>query len=934
MDNGPWERLQEWFDRAYDLPPEEREALVTALAEEDAPLAGQLRGLLAHKDAASAWEDREAPARAGVIEALYRRGPLPETAPDEEPVPDRIGPFLPQKLLGKGGMGVVYLARQLEPVERLVALKLLRRKGRADGLPERFQREYRMLALMAHPHIAQIFQAGTSADGRPYFAMEYIDGEPITVFCNRRRLSLDRRLDLMRDICAGLQHAHQKGIIHRDLKPSNLLVTQKENRAVAKIIDFGIAQPRDWSRRELEGDPAAFYGTLTYMSPEQMGEDKGPDTRTDIYALGAVLFELLTDAPVIDPALLREAREQGRPPRIDARTPVRPGTRLADAENLADIAAKRDTTPAKLVRAVRGDLDWIVTRALAPKKADRYAAVTELDEDLRRYRAGLPVMAAPDRFLYRTRKFLARHRAVSALAFLLIVTLAVGVAGLTRLWLHAEEARKETATALERAREGERFLLDYLAQPNPNDRAADVRGRFDAMETLLQDRGERPPSLRAAYHLVLGKAAYGWGLYEKAREHLESSREFWDMAAHTPFGERFETADFLARTYRRLGRFKEAETLYREQLGHQAAVLGEEAADTLRTRSELAATLTAAGRHDETIELCTSLLPAQLRMLGEKHGDVSLTRVTLGNALVGLSRFAEAEKEFRTALAIQWELWGPEDSRTLATENNLANGLASKGAYEQSERLYRRVLAVRTRVLYKDHPHTLSTMHGLARVLYHLGKLTEADELLRTVFEKRREALGPNHGQTLATQNNLALFYRRSGNDDRAIAMLREIIGIYTNQGEAAHPRCLRARNNLGNVLIQQGRSGEALPLLLETRDLKEQHPGRESRSYLDTLCTLAEAYQQEGNLEPAEDLFRETLAYATAYLEPGDYRHPQYRAYLALCLAAMGRENEADDVLKECLTFFQVRSLSPPAWLSRMENRRQCMREAGPAEP
>ncbi len=410
-----------------------------------------------------------------------RTGLQPEAA-DSRPLPERIGPYRVVRVLGEGGMGIVYLAEQEPPLRRLVALKVIKIGMDTRDVLARFDLERQSLAMMNHPHVARVLDAGTTEQGRPYFAMEYVPGLPIVEYCDRLRLATRERLELFVQVCQAVQHAHQKGIIHRDLKPTNVLVMVEEGRPVPKVIDFGVAKATHHRLTERTAFTAQgiLIGTPEYMSPEQAALDGlEVDTTTDIYSLGLLLYELLVGALPFDGKTLREAGYDEIRRIIREEEPVRPSlclTRLGPVG--AEIAHRRHTNVTSLRKQVRGDLDWITLKAIEKDRTRRYASASEFAGDITRYLNGEPVVASPPSVLYRTRKFIRRHRLGVAAATLVVASLAAGLAVSTALYVQVRAAREQSdhqsylaniaaAAAHVRATEGNDARRRLLAAPAP-----------------------------------------------------------------------------------------------------------------------------------------------------------------------------------------------------------------------------------------------------------------------------------------------------------------------------------------------------------------------------------------------------------------------------------------------------------------------------------
>ena len=467
--------------------PAARAAYLDVACGDDAALRRRVEALLAAHDGAgrflepdssgmseTAAPETEEATRASVPETRPRRNWRPGntdrtarlTTIAGAPPADRPGGFVAGQViagrytllevLGEGGMGTVYRADQTEPVKRQVALKLIKIGMDSRAVLARFDAERQALALMDHPNIARVYDGGTTATGQPFFVMELVNGVPITEYCDRQRLSVRARLELFVAVCQAVQHAHQKGIIHRDLKPSNVLVTEVDGRPTPKVIDFGVAKATEFKLTDQSlADTGAIVGTPAYMSPEQADPSSMDiDTRTDVYALGVILYELLAGSPPIDAKqfqrgafleMLRMVRE------VD---PPRPSTKVSTAEALPSIAASRDIEPAQLKRALRGDLDWIVMKALEKDRGRRYETANGFAADVLRHLAYEPVLAAPPSRAYRLRKFVRKHRGAVIAASLVVLALLGGIAGTTWGLIRADQGAGRRSEASHRARRG------------------------------------------------------------------------------------------------------------------------------------------------------------------------------------------------------------------------------------------------------------------------------------------------------------------------------------------------------------------------------------------------------------------------------------------------------------------------------------------------
>ena len=385
----------------------------------------------------------------GVVDLLDRLVPagLEQTAaylPSEQPGTVVAGRYKLLESIGEGGMGTVWVAEQTQPVRRKVALKLIKPGMDSKSVLARFEAERQALAVMDHPNIAKVLNGGLTETGRPFFVMEYVKGVPITEYCEAARLSISERLQLFVQVCQAVQHAHQKGIIHRDLKPSNILVAPYDDRAVPKVIDFGLAKAihQPLTERTLHTDHAAVLGTPLYMSPEQAQlNNLDVDTRSDLYSLGVLLYELLTGTTPLEKQRFKEAAWDEVRRIIREEEPPRPSMRLSSSQTLPALAAARQTEPAQLTKLVRGELDWIVMKALEKDRTRRYDTANGFASDVQRYLDDEPVLACPPSTGYYLRKLLRKHRAAIAIAATFAVVLLVAAAVSTWQWREAEAAR-------------------------------------------------------------------------------------------------------------------------------------------------------------------------------------------------------------------------------------------------------------------------------------------------------------------------------------------------------------------------------------------------------------------------------------------------------------------------------------------------------------
>ncbi len=732
--------------------------------------------------------------------------------------PARIGPYDIIQLLGEGGMGVVYEAEETAPVRRRVALKLIR-----SGLDEtkdvlaRFDAERRAIAVMNHPGIARVLQAGSTETGEPYFAMELVRGLPLTEYCDTKRLALRDRLQLFIGICEAVQHAHQKGVIHRDLKPSNILVTDEDGRPQPKIIDFGIAKALGPQASENVAKTMAGFamGTVAYMSPEQASSTTiDVDTRADIYSLGVMLYELLVGHLPIDPVEVGLYEFLARLANGDTNPPT-PSMGLATAAAKSEsIAQRRRTDPRHLKQELRGDLDWITMKAMHPDRSLRYETANALGLDIRRHLANEPVTARPPSTKYRLEKFVRRHKVGVVTASVASVLVVASSVMATVGFLRATRAEKAAAQEAEAAKQVADFMVDLFRQSDPN-----VQQRQNVTAQTLLEQGIRrvstdlasQPLLQARMMQTMGSVQSALGKFTEARVLLENvlrtreqllgrddvmlgetltslgevTRDRGELDAADAYLTRAlkireanlspaspelgTTLSILATLRYRQERLAEADTLFQRVLAIDAVARTPGDPRTLRDMRGLAAVYRRQKRVKEADSLWLVTLERQKQALGPEHPDVGRTLSNLGANAYTDGRFSDAARYYADARPIIERAVGKEHLDVARVVGNQGEVLWKLKRLDEAEPLLRQALGMKERLLTPGDPSIAITQNALAGVMRDAGKMAEAEALYRKALTIREA--GKNPGDLAETLREYATLLRSTKREAEAVQL-------------------------------------------------------------------------------------------------------------------------------------------------------------------
>jgi serine/threonine-protein kinase len=865
-----WQQIDRLFAAALERPGAERAAFLAQACGDDSELRREVQALLASSAEAEAVLGESATGFAAPILAALH-GELD----DEERIRaagERLGPYRILEEVGRGGMGAVYLAERADDeFRKRVAIKLVKRGMDTDEVLRRFRSERQILAFLEHPHIARLYDGGASDDGRPYLVMEYIEGRPITAYCDERRLGIDERLALFQTVCQAVQFAHQNLVVHRDIKPSNILVTSE---GVVKLLDFGIA-------KLLADDPQhgspptrteARVMTPEYASPEQF-RGMPVTTASDVYALGVVLYELLTGrrpfarsargAPAAEQTLEQEA---DRPSTVITRQDegaarsAPAGTPTPDA-----IAEARSTTVDRLQRRLRGDLDTITLKALDPEPERRYQSAERLLEDVKRHMQGVPVTARAATVGYRARKFVRRHRvgvAAGSGFALLVATLAL--VHNTRITRERDRAQLEA----DKARASIEFMVDLFEGADPDKALGDTLTVFELLEmgaTRMEQSPVRQPAVRATIQNMLGTLYVKLGEYQRARRLLEGA------------------------------------------LATRRGLYGAEHEEIAQTQRDLADLLSKEGDYAAADSLFRRTLASERLRLGTDNSSVAAILNHWGYMLAYSGKYEEAEPRFREALRILTTLPGDHRKEIAASKYGLATLRFRAGEHDQAEALFREVLATR-RELYGDlHNQVVDALEDLGNTLYEKDDYGAAEGLLREALAKRRKLLGPDHPAVSTALNNLALVPSVLGQYERADSMLRESLSIVEKHVGKEHRDFGMTLSNLGWVSLRKGDLETAEAQFREALGIMQRASGKESDDAGLLLGNLALALQRKRAYGESERLYREALAVRTKVHGAASMQVAWRKYALADLLREARRYGEAERLHRESLALRQT---------------------------
>lgn len=936
MNNARWKRAKALFEMAQHLDSDAADALLERRCGDDRELLRRVKAMLrAHQETGFL----EQPALGSDFN-INRKGGQFASGEDDSPPDPMIGRTVDRyrivDRIGDGGMGAVYVAERADDTyTKQVALKIIKRGMDTETIVRRFEAERQILANLDHPDIARLIDGGTTDDGRPYIAMEFVDGEPIDEYCDKHILSIRERTELFRKVCAAVHAAHQNLIVHRDLKPSNILITRNGN---VKLLDFGIAKVLDPDKTELTRTvPNERRLTLRYASPEQV-RGESITTASDVYSLGVILFELLTGAMPhmqtatdsrrdIEDAICKE--DPLRPSNAVQRTDDDSDSETA-TEELEARAKHRGVDLKSLQRQLCGDLDTILLMALRKEPQRRYGSAEQFGDDLGRYLNGLPVIARPDTWWYRTSKFIGRNAIGTSIAATGLLLLTGLLALVLVLYADATESRSAMAAERDRAVRSEQLAEQRLHEAETKAAIAEAVNRFlnedllaaadteissgenvtvhevldsaaMTVETAFQDQ----PEIEAAVRLTIGTAYRSLGQYDRALSHLTEAIRLRETALGEQHADTWLARKAHALLVRDMGQYREAEQLFQDVIEALDRRLGPEDHRTLDTRNHLAGLWLRQGRIDDAVTLHERVLEDCLDALGRRHRVTIEAMHNLGVAYQEQGDYDRAESMFMEALTLMRDVFGPNHGRGLVILNALGTVYAATGRLRETEALFEEVARKQKDRLGERHPSTLVAMSNHGTILMRLGEMEQAESILRRTIELRSEVLGEDHPNTLRTKNSLAVLYFNQGQLDMAAPLFEEVYELRLEQLGPEHPNTLNSLNSLAATYRNLERYDEAERMFTMLLETQRNTLGERDRTTLNTMYNMGQLYQRMDRYEESLDIMTQVYQTAQEILPDDHWDLGTYLSGIARSLKGLERFDESLEHYQQAFSIY-----------------------------
>jgi tetratricopeptide (TPR) repeat protein/tRNA A-37 threonylcarbamoyl transferase component Bud32 len=774
----------------------------------------------------------------------------------------RIDRYKLLSVLGEGGMGIVYLAQQDSPVKRQVALKVIKPGMDSKSVLARFEAEQQALALMEHPHVARVHDAGLTPSGRPYFVMEHVKGIPITEYCDKHRLSIEERLRLFIHVCEAVQHAHQKGIIHRDIKPSNILVTIEDEQASPKVIDFGVARAisQPLTERTLHTEQGQFVGTPEYMSPEQADpNNQDIDTCTDVYSLGVVLYELVAGVLPFDPQTLREHGIDGARKVICEKEPQTPSTKLSQTsiEEVNNSAQRRRTNQKQLQRKLQGDLDWITLKAMEKDRTRRYASAGELAVDVQRHLNNETVTAGRPSVVYKARKYVRRHRAIVIGLAAVLVVLIIGTI-VSLIFAFKAERIGDEATIIAKFLQEDVFGAMNAAERGG--RKMDIKEALDSASEEVSRKFGDYPLVEASIQKTLGGLYAKATHFEEGESHLKRSQEIFTRELGREDIKTVEVLDHLGRLYWGWWRYRDAEQYLSEAFAARNRLLGPEHPDTLKTKRWLGWTYYAEGYVRKAEQTLAETYQSTLQIFEQSHPEALECTFFHGCALLACGRYSEADETLTHTLELSSKALNPTHPLRAFPSALLGRLYSRQGRYVEAENLLSSALQISRQAWGEHNGGTFHNVAALAENYARQCQVATAENLLLEsvqIGKNDKESHSEVEVQTLPYPAFFYLWRRRYNDAEDSVKNAHSAsLAAYGTE----HPITLLNTIVLGMVLREQGRYNEAEKQLREAVDFIQEYLTDDGVMTAGALHELAVLYQKQGKHVEPERLHLEVL--------------------------------------------------------------------------
>lgn len=896
MTTDKWKQLKEIFSAALECNSSDRETFIKHACGNDKELLQEVRSLLAAHEQPGPLDNSSQLLKDSLFTPLK----------SQDINGSKIGPYTILDELGHGGMGSVYLAERTDgQYDRRVALKLLRTGFTTETQTRRFLTERQILANLIHKNIARLLDGGVTQDGQPWFAMEFIDGLPIDQYCDKKKLSVEKRLQLFSNVCNAVQYAHRKLIVHRDLKPSNIYV---EDNGTVKLLDFGIAKALKPDEILSAQIPVTKTGLLpltpAYASPEQI-KGESVTTASDIYQLGVMLYELLTG--------FTPYNISGRTPSeieqiICERAPTRPSTaitRIPDDGNPVtpqQICMARKTDPNQLQQQLRGELDIIVLKAMHKEPERRYESADHFATDINNFLTGKPVFAHPDSIVYRTRKFVVRHKlgVSSAIAmFLLIIGYAITIT------YHSQRTRTALEQAKQEMAKAEQitgFLMDMFEASDPSESLGENITARQLLENgvLEAEQLQQQPEVQGQMLDLTGRVYMNIGEYDKAENLLQRAFRLRQNHFSEPHNDIAESLHNLGILYWNNGYYKEAEEYLRDALKMERELFGDSHESIANTMTSLAIVLKELREFEEAEPLYRQALAMNREIYGDEHESVAYDLNNLGNFLESQGEYRDAREYYLESLALYRELLGDTHPQIAGSFTNLGRVSDRMGELKEAVDYHREALQIRRTVFDEHHPDIAESQYQLGTSLIEIEAYEDAEVYLKQSLEIRKSVLDSLHPDISQTLNSLGILMRHIENYGAAEQYYRESLKLQQSRLGESHSEAGLTMNNLGLVLIRQGRYEEARQFLEQSLDVLLQNFDEDHPLIVYPLLGIAHIYLDTREPGRAEPLLRRSLEIQRLSMGDDHWMVGLIKSRLGRCLTAMKKFDDAEPLLVE----------------------------------